>query len=108
MAQQGGYLLLCTVTATAGGALALAASARASEGGLPSSPHSAQSGPNSSAGCWVRSEPLPQTILSAAQYRSQPQQLRSGRGGLMGNFLRAMGLRDGVAAPYPSWSKSAV
>ena len=29
--------------------------------------HSAQSGPNSSAGCWVRSDPLPQAMSVAGQ-----------------------------------------
>lgn len=46
-----------------------------------------QSSPNSSAGCWVRSEPLPQASAFAGQYRSQPQQMRSGWLGLCGNFL---------------------
>jgi len=50
-------------------------------------PNAIQSSPNNSTGCWVRSEPLPHSIESAAQYRSQPQQSRSGCWGLIGNFL---------------------
>lgn len=35
-------------------------------------------------GCWVRSFPLPQRKSLAAQYLSQPQQMRSGWAGCMG------------------------
>ena len=44
----------------------------------PQSPYSYQSSPSSSAGCCVRSEPLPQPRASLEQYLSQPQQMRSG------------------------------
>lgn len=54
---------------------------------LASSPHSIQSSPKSSEGCGVGIVPLPQSILSTAQYLSQPQQIFSGLAGLMGNFL---------------------
>lgn len=46
-----------------------------------------QSSPKVSAGCWVRSEPLPQAMSLAGQYLSQPQQTRSGCDGWIGNFL---------------------
>lgn len=49
--------------------------------------HSNQSSPNSSTGCCVLSEPLPQRNDVAGQYWSQPQQLRSGCLGWTGNFL---------------------
>ena len=44
--------------------------------GSETSPHCCQSSPNSSTGCCVRSEPLPQASESAGQYLSQPQQMR--------------------------------
>ena len=50
-------------------------------------PHSFQPSPNSSTGCWVRSEPLPQAMASGEQYLSQPQQMRSGFFGLTGKGL---------------------
>ncbi len=52
-----------------------------------SRPQLAQSSPNSSAGCCVRSDPLPQASSFEAQNLSQPQQLRSGCGGFNGNFF---------------------
>jgi hypothetical protein len=52
-----------------------------------SRPQSSQSSPNVSTGCCVRSAPFPQAIESAGQYLSQPQQMRSGLLGWMGNFL---------------------
>jgi len=54
------------------------------------SPQSFQPSPNSSIGCCVRSEPLPQRMASGEQYWSQPQQMRSGFLGLRGKGL-AMG-----------------
>ena len=53
----------------------------------PQSPHSYQSSPSNSAGCWVRPEPLPQLSESAGQYLSHPQQIRSGCFGCNGNFF---------------------
>src|SRR5487761_2680707 len=50
-------------------------------------PNSNQSLPNNSIGCCARSEPLPQFIESTEQYLSQPQQIRSGCAGCIGNFL---------------------
>jgi hypothetical protein len=50
-------------------------------------PHSSQSSPNSSAGCGVRSDPLPHASESDGQYLSQPQQMRWGLFGATGNFL---------------------
>ena len=50
-------------------------------------PNSSQSSPNNSTGCCARSEPLPQHMESAGQYLSQPQQIRSGCAGCIGNFL---------------------
>jgi len=49
--------------------------------------NSSQLSPNNSTGCCARSEPLPQHIESAGQYLSQPQQIRSGCAGCIGNFL---------------------
>lgn len=54
---------------------------------IPQSPHLYQSSPISSAGCCVRSEPLPQLSESAEQYLSHPQQIRSGCFGFSGIFL---------------------
>ena len=54
---------------------------------LRQSPCLYQSGPSSSIGCWIRSEPLPHCKSVAAQYLSQPQQMRSGFLGKIGNFL---------------------
>lgn len=56
-----------------------------------SMPQSSQSSPNSSTGCCVRSEPLPQISESAGQYLSHPQQTRSGCFGCTGNFLLMSG-----------------
>jgi hypothetical protein len=50
-------------------------------------PNSNQSFPNNSTGCCARSEPLPQFIESAEQCLWQPQQIRSGCAGCIGNFL---------------------
>lgn len=69
------------VTTWMGGALTAGSRATGSV------PHSAQSSPNSSAGCCVLSDPLPQISEWAGQYLSQPQQLRSGCGGSRGNFF---------------------
>jgi hypothetical protein len=52
-----------------------------------SCPQSRQSSPKSSNGCWVRSEPLPHFMECAAQYKSHPQQIRSGFAGRPGNFF---------------------
>ena len=46
-----------------------------------------QSRPSNSIGCWIRSQPLPHCKSSSLQYLSQPQQIRSGFFGKMGNFL---------------------
>src|SRR5690606_37824935 len=54
--------------------------------------------PNNSAGCMVRSAPLPQANAFAGQYRSQPQQMRSGWLGLWGNFLAMVSLRQRSSA----------
>ncbi|KGD44339.1 hypothetical protein DO72_5907 [Burkholderia pseudomallei] len=53
--------------------------------------HSYQSSPSNSIGCWVRSEPLPHDSASTEQYRSHPQQLRSGCFGCSGNFFAMPG-----------------
>lgn len=50
-------------------------------------PHSSQSSPNSSRGWGVLSVPLPQRKSSAGQNFSQPQQMRSGYLGCVGNFF---------------------
>ena len=63
-----------------------------------SCPQSRQSSPKSSNGCCVRSEPLPHFIESAAQYRSQPQQIRSGLAGREGNFFISCRSRNLVPA----------
>lgn len=55
--------------------------------GVASKPQLRQSLPNSSMGCWVRSEPFPQASESVRQYLSQPQQIRSGFAGSSGNFF---------------------
>lgn len=64
-------------------------------------PNSIQSFPNSSTGCWARSEPLPQFMESTGQYLSQPQQTRSGCAGCIGNFL-AIWLRIKYSNKSPS------
>ncbi|CQR38332.1 hypothetical protein ACO3_530013 [Thiomonas arsenitoxydans] len=46
-----------------------------------SRPKSIQSSPSNSTGCCVRSEPFPQRMESAGQYRLHPQQMRSGCAG---------------------------
>ena len=57
-------------------------------GGVRASmPKFIQSSPKSSAGCSVATLPLPQTKASVEQYRSQPQQTRSGWAGFIGNRL---------------------
>lgn len=60
--------------------------------GVSSHPMLIQSSPQSSMGCWARSVPFPQRMSSAGQKRSQPQQMRSGWPGRMGNFT-AIGTR---------------
>lgn len=64
-----------------------ASGAGASSTSSPQSPYRYQSSPSNSAGCWVRSEPLPQPMASFAQYLSHPQQIRSGCLGCRGNFF---------------------
>ena len=61
--------------------------ADSASGSMPQSPHLYQSSPSISAGCWVRSEPLPHSIAFTEQKRSQPQQVRSGCLGCSGNFF---------------------
>jgi hypothetical protein len=56
-------------------------------GSASSFPNSSQSLPNNSTGCCVRSEPFPQFMESTEQYLSQPQHIRSGCAGCIGNFL---------------------
>ncbi len=54
-----------------------------SSSSIPKSFH--QSSPNISMGCCVLPLPFPQPRLFAGQYLSQPQQIRSGKAGLIGN-----------------------
>ncbi len=46
-----------------------------------------QSSPNTSMGCCVLPLPFPQPRSFAGQYLSHPQQIRSGKAGLIGNFF---------------------
>lgn len=52
-----------------------------------SKPLFSQSSPKSSAGCRVATLPFPQSMASVGQYRSQPQQTRSGWAGFTGKRL---------------------
>ena len=57
--------------------------------------------PKSSDGCGVATDPLPHIIESAGQYLSQPQQMRSGCAGWMGNRLAI----DVVMVPPGRWQR---
>jgi len=74
------------VDLTAGGMNYVSSGTLRGSGAARSSSHSVQSSPNNSTGCCVRMVPFPQRRSSAAQYLSQPQQIRSGCLGLSGVF----------------------
>src|SRR5690606_33811958 len=59
-----------------------------------------QSSPQTSVGCMVRSAPLPHPNASTEQWRSRPQQIRSGCAVFNGNFLAMTTLRVTHARLY--------
>lgn len=68
-----------------------------------SKPQVIQSSPNSSDGCGVTTLPFPHIIASAGQYLSQPQQMRSGCAGWIGNLLTAAVIQASSRRP-DKWS----
>ena len=96
--QMGDLLLVAIAFMEGHNSFLLATSAGTFASATKSCPQSRQSSPKSSNGCCVRSDPLPHFIESAAQYRSQPQQIRSGLAGCSGNFFISCRSRNLVPA----------
>lgn len=77
----GVFFVQCAFSASLSSAVGSSASSS------PQSPHLYQSSPSISHGCSVRPAPFPHCRSVAAQYLSQPQQMRSGCFGCSGNRL---------------------